>query len=495
MMESPREDMHERLGTMGVIFAISLFAVSFPAVSQGTKLLSIPKIVFFIGKHFGTGVILSTAFVHLLKDSFEALSDPLVKSRYPGLSDQVGLIILGALLLIFLVEYLSTSLVDHLHRHDDQEDDDEPTVIADTPERIESLDEATPLLQSSLSRHDRAPSSTLSRHNHEHNPIHDVFRRQNSHYLTPIVTNSPRHCRSSEFFYILNDVNHHINNGEYHLVGGGKKGGACVGVCVCPASHGASLRNPRHVDVLPQTSHGEQEAQEDENKQDPPELSRKRQIVGILVLQLGIMIHSLVIGLTLAIASGSEFTTLTTAIIFHQLFEGLSLGIRIAAIPPPRLPSPGTTPTLPLHCCKPSDDTSSRIRKIGWLRPLLSFLFAVTTPAGICLGILVFSVGKHSEQAKMLLTQGLMSAMSAGMLIYAGTVEMLAGDFVFAIGGGGGHGHSHGAEFVQHDGEGEGGNEESHPTEESIGTWGRKVIALVSLFSGVVGMSLIGLGE
>ena len=38
-----------------------------------------------------------------------------------------------------------------------------------------------------------------------------------------------------------------------------------------------------------------------------PRVSGKRQVVGILVLQMGIMIHSMVIGLTLAITTGSEF--------------------------------------------------------------------------------------------------------------------------------------------------------------------------------------------
>jgi len=40
----------------------------------------------------------------------------------------------------------------------------------------------------------------------------------------------------------------------------------------------------------------------------PSRVGRRRQVVGILVLQFGIMIHSLVIGLTLAITSGSDFS-------------------------------------------------------------------------------------------------------------------------------------------------------------------------------------------
>ena len=49
-------------------------AVSFPSVSKRVKYIRIPPIVFFLGKHFGTGVILSTAFVHLLPDAFKSLN-------------------------------------------------------------------------------------------------------------------------------------------------------------------------------------------------------------------------------------------------------------------------------------------------------------------------------------------------------------------------------------------------------------------------------------
>jgi zinc transporter 1/2/3 len=138
-------------------------------------------------------------------------------------------------------------------------------------------------------------------------------------------------------------------------------------------------------------------------------IGRKRQIVGILVLQLGIMLHSLVIGFTLALASGADFGSLATAISFHQFFEGLSLGIRIAA--------------LPAH---PDPRQSS----LGWLRPLLALLFALTTPAGILSGLIVFDAGLRGGGVGAKVAEGVLSAVSAGMLIYAACVEMLAADFV-----------------------------------------------------------------
>jgi hypothetical protein len=105
----------------------------------------------------------------------------------------------------------------------------------------------------------------------------------------------------------------------------------------------------------------------------------------------------------------------------------------------------------------------------------------------------------------MCLTQGLMSAISAGMLIYAATVEMLAGDFVFGDLADSQAGHGHVAV-----GEGGVGNSDtltSTDTSFSLGGQGgkgeeggdggvwRQVVAVVSLLAGIGAMGLVGLGE
>ena len=108
----------------------------------------------------------------------------------------------------------------------------------------------------------------------------------------------------------------------------------------------------------------------------------------------------------------------------------------------------------------------------------------------------------------MYLTQGLMSAISAGMLIYAATVEMLAGDFVFGDLADSHHGHAEIAEahllHAQSDRAGLGLDEDGGGDGEDVeegergggegGVW-RQVVAVVSLLAGVVAMGLIGLGE
>ena len=72
-----------------------------------------------------------------------------------------------------------------------------------------------------------------------------------------------------------------------------------------------------------------------------------------------------------------SLASLVTAIVFHQLFEGLSLGIRIAGLPAP-------DPSAP--------------HQMSLLKPILASLFAVTTPVGILIGLASFGVGSSSEE-------------------------------------------------------------------------------------------------
>lgn len=134
----------------------------------------------------------------------------------------------------------------------------------------------------------------------------------------------------------------------------------------------------------------------------------------------------------------------------------------------------------------------------------------------------------------MYLIQGLMSAISAGMLIYVSTVEMIAGDFVFGDVEGHshhGHGHLHEPPPTEDEERAHGRNQTKlgprstgvadqgeEPTTLSIqdgapeseeghdyhqyhhhhhyhGKIGKKVLAVMSLLAGVGGMVLIGLGE
>lgn len=69
---------------------------------------------------------------------------------------------------------------------------------------------------------------------------------------------------------------------------------------------------------------------EDPYKVDPAKFRMMN--LNITLLEGGILFHSIFVGMTISITTDG-FITLLVAIIFHQFFEGLGLGSRIAAVP------------------------------------------------------------------------------------------------------------------------------------------------------------------
>ncbi|RID78215.1 hypothetical protein BRARA_A01063 [Brassica rapa] len=130
-----------------------------------------------------------------------------------------------------------------------------------------------------------------------------------------------------------------------------------------------------------------------------PQLLRYRIIA--MVLELGILFHSVVIGLSLG-ASNDACTIkgLIIALCFHHLFEGMGLG----------------------GCILQADFTN--VKKF-----LMAFLFAGTTPCGIFLGLALSSIYRDNSPTA-LITIGLLNACSAGMLIYMALVDLLATEFM-----------------------------------------------------------------
>lgn len=136
--------------------------------------------------------------------------------------------------------------------------------------------------------------------------------------------------------------------------------------------------------------------------QTPAVQETQRQLLQCLLLEAGILFHSVFIGMAISVATGPAFVVFLVAITFHQAFEGLALGSRIAAIHFPR----------------------------DSVRPWLMVLaYGMTTPIGQAIGLVVH--GMYDPQSMGgLLVVGFMNAISAGLLLYAGLVQLLAEDFL-----------------------------------------------------------------
>ncbi|KAJ0415166.1 Zinc/iron permease [Aspergillus carlsbadensis] len=129
----------------------------------------------------------------------------------------------------------------------------------------------------------------------------------------------------------------------------------------------------------------------------------KPHLTRLLLLESSIILHSLLIGLSLSVA-GPEFPTLYAVLVFHQTFEGLGLGTRLAEIRWP--PSKQYTPYI-LGCA-----------------------YALSTPMAIAVGLCVRGSYSPGSQG-VLVVSGVFDSVSAGVLIYSGLVEVMAREFLF----------------------------------------------------------------
>lgn len=169
-------------------------------------------------------------------------------------------------------------------------------------------------------------------------------------------------------------------------------------------------------------------------------------LVQVLILEAGIIFHSILIGLTLVVAGDSFFITLFIVILFHQMFEGIALGTRIASVgqlahldschAPPGSPTgshdKSTTPTGTSQEIPMTTNASPSVQPLSMLQKLLmAAAFSVVTPIGMAIGIGVLQHFNGNDPST-LIALGTLDALSAGILVWVGLVEMWARDWMLA---------------------------------------------------------------
>ncbi|TKY56503.1 Zinc transporter 6 [Spatholobus suberectus] len=132
------------------------------------------------------------------------------------------------------------------------------------------------------------------------------------------------------------------------------------------------------------------------------ELAKLKQRLVSQVLEIGIIFHSVIIGVTMGMSQNvCTIRPLVAALAFHQIFEGMGLGGCVAQ-------AGFSFGTIAYMC----------------------FMFAVTTPMGIVLGMALFSLtGYDDSSPNALIMEGLLGSISSGILIYMALVDLVAVDF------------------------------------------------------------------
>lgn len=309
-----------RISAIFVILVGSFFGAVAPIILERSRSMQVPKTAFFIAKYFGSGVIIATAFIHLLAPANDALGSPCFPedSAIAAYSWPEG-IALMTIFVMFFIELLAS----------------------------------------------RFEWNLGGAHDHSQGHGHS---RTSSRELTSVPSKK------------------HIATDEENV-----------------AAKQAADGNPDFTNDISYPPGGEDHLG---HKRDHADVdSFAAQMTALFILEFGVIFHSIFIGLTLAV-SGDEFTVLYIVLVFHQTFEGLGLGTRLAVAQWPKGKE--------------------------WLPYVLGFAYALSTPIAIAAGLGVRETLAPGS-LKTLTINGVFDSISAGILIYTGLVELMAHEFMFNV--------------------------------------------------------------
>lgn len=328
--------------------------------------MPVPRQFLFLSRHFGTGVLIATAFVHLLPTAFTSLTDPCLppfwNHGYPAMAGFIAMI--SVMVVVGVEMFFATKGAGHSHSSEyvtpgEQHEDMTPLRSASSRPLHRRSDSYRPFSQGKIGAEDSSDGLVSQdaspwQENGSYNDTEPLAQKTRAS-LDDTASNSDLD---------LDELDPHVNgNGHGHII----------------------------EPSLERTGSPSDQQQQ------------QKMLLQCLLLEAGILFHSVFIGMAVSVATGTSFIVLLVAISFHQTFEGLALGSRIAAITifPKRSPRP-------------------------WL---MALAYGTTTPLGQAIGLLVHNLYDPFSQTGLLMV-GIMNAISSGLLLFAGLVELLAEDFL-----------------------------------------------------------------
>ncbi|KAL4981357.1 Zinc/iron permease [Aspergillus falconensis] len=346
-----------------LILVLSTLACSFPILARRFPRLPIPRRFLFISRHFGTGVLIATAFVHLLPTAFVSLTDPCLprfwSETYRAMPGFVAMISVFGVVLVEM--FFAMKGAGHVHGSEYDQLISEANTNGDGDSnysRLEASESADDIRLSSM--HETRVSTSMSRISTEDFSLDSSSTNLIKNDAIPALGDPGRSqiARTNKSPRRSTQPDHHRSQS------------------------GMSYSDPKMTLQNPQ-----------------------RQLLQCLLLEAGILFHSIFIGMAVSVATGTSFVVLLVAICFHQTFEGFALGSRIASLIPDLFPPSSLKP---------------------WL---MSLAYGTTTPIGQAIGLVLHNFYDPASTTGLLMV-GITNAISSGLLLFAGLVELLAEDFL-----------------------------------------------------------------
>ncbi|MCL7040276.1 hypothetical protein MKW94_030851 [Papaver nudicaule] len=325
--------------------------IAIPLIGKERKVLRTDSNLFFAAKAFAAGVILATGFVHILPDATAALTNTCLPTvpwlKFPF----AGFIAMLAALLTLVADFVGTQFYEKKQQKQNAEEE----------ARRDGMEENSyeSLLESGL---DGQIATVLGGNSQSSHTNSKVFGEEEGGAM-----------------HIVGMRAHAAHHSHSHSHTQGKD--ACNSHALIEHDHG----------------HGHSHAFGDEDDM----ADGVRHVVVSQILELGIVSHSVIIGLSLGVShSPCTIRPLLAALSFHQFFEGFALGGCIS---------------------------QASLKKMSTI--LMAFFFAVTTPAGIGMGSAIASF-YNSDSPRALVVEGILDSISAGILVYMALVDLIAADFL-----------------------------------------------------------------
>lgn len=359
-----------------LILTLSTAACSFPIIVRRFPKIPVPHQFLFLSRHFGTGVLIATAFVHLLPTAFESLTDPCLPYIWSrGYTAMPGLIAMVSVFTVVGIEmFFASKGAGHVHSADYERMGGEDDAAATRPGHKRNNSYARYRSESlGSTANGRGNHNIIGLRDMEQEPKPDAAPRSGPNGRP---ASDDEDDSESDLNLDLDELADPMDADESRLL----------------SRPNTRKRTHHSHDPLDLTQH----------TPEMTEAQHKKQLLQCLLLEAGILFHSVFIGMAVSVATGTSFVVLLVAISFHQTFEGFALGSRIAAIRfPPDSPKP-------------------------WL---MALAYGTTTPIGQAIGLAIHNLYDPASQTG-LLTVGFMNAISSGLLLFAGLVELLAEDFL-----------------------------------------------------------------
>lgn len=269
-------DVSLHVAGLFIILSVSTLACAFPILAVWFPRLRIPPTFLFVVTHFGTGVLIATAFVHLLPTAFTSLNDPCLSAfwttDYPAMP---GAIALAGIFLVTVIEMVFSPARHCCRPRLDARTTTPPPSREEPPVQVPRIDVTEP---PNSAANPRAPAAMLDgRH------LSD---------LGPLVGRSSSMSRS------INRMSE--ENGDITRVP-------------------STPEEPPKFEEEKMGTLQQDVERSDDNWSLSPELKEKRSMMQVVLLEMGILFHSVFIGMSLSVSVGNSFVILLIAIVFHRM--------------------------------------------------------------------------------------------------------------------------------------------------------------------------------